>query len=71
MTPAQIRRRKQTIEKHQWKWDAAEKELQKLCSHPDVIKKYRGNTGNYDPCADSYWIEYDCPDCGKRWIEEQ
>lgn len=27
--------------------------------------------GNYDPSADSYWIEFVCPDCHKKWIEEQ
>jgi hypothetical protein len=71
MTPAQIRRRKQTIEKHQWKWDTAENELQQICQHPNVEKKYRGDTGNYDRTADSYWIDFKCPDCGKKWWESQ
>lgn len=71
MKQSQIRRRKQTIEKHQWKWDTAEKELQKLCMHPNVNKKYRGDTGNYDPNADSYWIDFHCQDCGKKWWETQ
>lgn len=71
MTPAQVRRRLSTINKHQNKWDDAERELQALCSHPNVTKKYNSNTGNYDPTADSYWIEYRCPDCNKRWNEDQ
>lgn len=71
MTPAQIRRRLKTIQKHQDKWADAEKELQQICNHPNADKKYCGNSGNYDPSADSYWIEYRCPDCGKFWIEDQ
>lgn len=46
-------------------------ELNSTCTHPDVDKKYRGDTGNYDPSANSYWIEYKCPDCGKFWTETQ
>jgi hypothetical protein len=71
MTPAQIRRRLATIEKHQNKWADAEKELRKVCNHPAADKKYCGTSGNYDPTADSYWIEYRCPDCGKFWTEDQ
>ena len=71
MTPAQIRRRLKTIQKHQDKWDIAEKDLQEICIHPNVDEKYKGNSGNYDPSADSYWIEYRCPDCDKFWIEDQ
>jgi hypothetical protein len=71
MTPAQVRRRLQTIEKHQTKWELAERDLQHLCQHPNASKKYCANTGNYDPTADSYWIEFKCLDCHKRWIEDQ
>lgn len=72
MTPAQVRRKLATINKHQLSWDTAEAELQnKLCSHPNATKKYCSNTGNYDPTADSYWIQYNCPDCKKQWNVEQ
>lgn len=71
MTPAQVRRRLQTIGKHQIKWDNAEYELQAICSHPSATKKSRGSSGNYDPSADSYWIEFKCPDCNKFWMEDQ
>ena len=71
MTQAQIRRRKATIVKHQIKWLEAEYELQDICRHPTANKKYESNTGNYDPSADSYWIENRCPDCGKFWVTEQ
>lgn len=46
------------------------KELQNFCTHPDVEKKYASNTGNYDPSADFYWIEFRCPDCGKFWSKD-
>lgn len=71
MTPAQVRRKLKTIHAHQTKWDAAEKQLQANCLHPDATKKYCGNTGNYDRTADSYWIEFKCPDCRKQWSVDQ
>lgn len=71
MTPAQIRRKLATINKHQLKWDTAERELQTLCQHPNASKKYGSDTGNWDRGQDSYWIDYNCPDCGKRWQEDQ
>jgi len=45
--------------------------LQSKCAHPNVNKKYRSNTGNCDPTANSYWIEFNCPDCDKIWSEDQ
>lgn len=71
MTPAQVRRKLKTILKHQDKWANAEIELQNHCNHVNVDKQYKGNSGNYDPTADSYWIEFKCSDCGKFWIEDQ
>lgn len=71
MTPAQVRRKLATINKNQEKWDAAERVLQAMCLHPNVSKKYDGSTGNWDPNDDCYWIEFKCPDCGKKWIEDR
>ena len=71
MTPAQVRRRLKTIQKHQDKWKLAEKELQDSCPHANVDEKYKGNSGNYDSSANSSWIEYRCLDCGKFWTKEQ
>jgi hypothetical protein len=71
MTPSQVRLRLSTINKHQVKWDSAEKELQNLCTHPNTSKKYACSSGNYDPTADSYWIEFRCPDCNKFWTVDQ
>jgi hypothetical protein len=71
MTPAQIKRRATTINNNIKKWNDALRMLQVTCTHPTATKKYGANTGNYDPSADSYWIDYTCPDCGKRWMTEQ
>ena len=46
-------------------------ELQDRCIHESATKQHKGNTGNYDPSADSLWIEYDCPECKLHWIVEQ
>ena len=45
--------------------------IQDKCTHPDVTKEYKANTGNYDPGCDRYWINFHCPDCDKRWREDQ
>ena len=44
---------------------------QNSCTHPGATRTPRANTGNYDPGCDSYWMECVCPDCGKRWQEDQ
>lgn len=71
MTPAQVRRKLAIINKHQLKWDTAERELQSICTHPDATKKHCGSTGNWDRNDDSYWIEFKCPDCNKFWTVDQ
>jgi hypothetical protein len=49
------------------------KTIQDSCSHPEqcVTKKYGSNTGNYDPMADCYWIDFKCSLCEKFWTEDQ
>lgn len=71
MTPEQIQEKFEHIQKKQEKWEKAEAKLQAVCTHPNVVEKYRGNSGNYDPTADCYWIENTCPDCGKKWNVDQ
>lgn len=71
MTPMQVRRKRVNILNKISKLSDQLMELQSLCSHPDVTKKYGGNTGNYDPSADCYWIDWRCPDCDKRWTTDQ
>jgi hypothetical protein len=45
--------------------------LREKCTHPNAKKENKADTGNYDRSQDSYWKECVCPDCGKRWMEEQ
>lgn len=71
MTPQQVKQRFDYIDARLDHWAEILVRLQGECTHPNVKKKYRGSSGNYDPSADSYWIEFDCPDCGKRWQEDQ
>lgn len=67
MTPKQIARRRETISNKFVMWSYELSKLQNICQHPNVMKTHKGDTGNYDPTQDSYWIEFHCPDCGKRW----
>jgi len=71
MTPAQIKRKWSSIDRREEKLAHELAKLQALCKHPNVEKEYKSNTGNYDPSADSYWIEFRCPDCRKRWSIDQ
>lgn len=41
------------------------------CSHSDVDRVNKSNTGGYDPNNDSYWAECKCNICGDRWMEDQ
>lgn len=71
MTPAQVLRKKVAIKSKIAKFSDELKELQNECTHVNLDKKYKGNTGNYDPGADGYWVEYLCHDCGKFWCTDQ
>lgn len=45
--------------------------FRQICKHEDTTRKYRADTGNYDPSQDRYWIECVCEICGKHWTEDQ
>jgi len=47
--------------------------IQAECNHPKSALKqeYKSNTGNYDPTADCYWIDFHCTLCDKWWSEDQ
>lgn len=45
-------------------------ELQESCPHYDSVYKNRGSTGSWDR-DDSFWREYECFDCGKKWQTDQ
>lgn len=50
---------------------AALKTLRETCDHSGTVTyKYRGDSGNYDTSQDSYWIEWNCHDCDKRWLTD-
>lgn len=42
-------------------------EAQAECKHPDLEGEYGSNTGNWCEQDDCYWINLNCPTCGKRW----
>jgi hypothetical protein len=77
MNPEIVKLEKQIAEKRQTaefvKINQEINNLQKIinnikdsCPHKNNIKKYDGNSGNYDPSADIYWVDIECLDCGKR-----
>jgi len=71
MTQEEIRKKYESIDRREEKLARELSKLQALCTHPNLEKTHKSNTGNYDPSADSYWIEYRCPDCRARWNEDQ
>lgn len=70
MTQDEIRKKCESIDKREEKLAKELAKLQSICQHPNVLSKHDSNTGNYDPSADSYWIDYTCPDCRKRWRKD-
>jgi hypothetical protein len=71
MTPTQVKRKALTIKKHLDKWNTNYKILQQECQHTNKISKNEGSTGNWDRNDDCWWKSHYCPDCDKRWTEEQ
>ena len=71
MTPTTVQRRRRLLDRLQTVLRADEAKLQNECAHPAASKKYGASTGNYDPSADGYWIDWNCPDCGKHWSTDQ
>ncbi len=71
-TQKQINKKRQQIEAKIKKAYEALSELRKECNHSgDLVYKLDGNTGNWDKSEDSYWINWICNDCGKRWTTSQ
>jgi hypothetical protein len=71
MTPKQVQRKLVVIQKRTASAYAALKALQDTCAHPTPTYKYCGSSGSYDPSNDSYWIDWHCPDCNKKWNTPQ
>lgn len=67
----EIANTRKRIERDQKKLSDELKELQEKCTHQgNLTYKYNGSSGNWDR-NDSYWIEWHCKDCGKRWNTSQ
>lgn len=47
-------------------------QIQNECSHPKSALEKEGSarTGNYYPYEETYWINFHCPLCDKRWAAE-
>lgn len=43
-------------------------QLRASCPHENLVGEYRGNTGNWCPQDDSWWINAHCKDCDKQWM---
>lgn len=67
----EIRENRESIQRHIDKANADMLELREQCMHPNVKKENKANTGDYDPSANHYWRDCACPDCGRRWMEDQ
>lgn len=80
VTPKEVYKRLLFKEKMKKKVAAAEKKIelaekalekiQKSCPHYDSVYRNKGSTGNWDR-DDSFWREYECFDCGKKWTTDQ
>jgi len=71
MTRKQIKKRLEEIKKKYQLARLEELKLQTACPHADLTYVYLGSTGNYDPSADSTWIDWKCSDCEKQWRTPQ
>lgn len=69
LTPKQIKRKIENAEKRIVSLYAEIKSLQEQCPHPKeaISEKYDGDTGNWCPQDDSYWVDRKCNNCGQRW----
>lgn len=46
-------------------------EIQDRCSHENVIKEARSDTGNFCKADDYYWYDCKCQDCLQTWAEDR
>jgi transposase-like protein len=58
------------IEKKIKEYEHRLEQLQKECPHHNLEYKNEGSTGSWDR-DDSYWTNWFCPDCDKRWTTDQ
>lgn len=43
------------------------KDIQNKCRHHNIKYKYGSNTNNWCDVDDTYWVDIECKDCGKRF----
>ena len=46
------------------------KELENSCMHHNLRYRYDGTSGGWDSQG-SYWVDWYCPDCDKKWSTSQ
>ena len=46
------------------------RELQQICTHPNKTSEYIIAKSAWS-AGDDDWINHHCPDCDKRWTEDQ
>lgn len=44
--------------------------IRKYCKHVNKQKHFRQNDSDDIRLEDSYWTDFNCLDCGKRWKEK-
>ena len=66
MTPKQVQRRYNQLEKQRQHFVSLLNQLQTECTHPNVQTTHGADTGNYDRSQDSRWVTKYCPDCQWR-----
>lgn len=45
-------------------------QIQENCPHQNLLYSFGGSTGSWDR-EDSFWIDFYCKDCEKRWQTDQ
>ena len=65
-----IVKRRHAIEAKIKEWSNKLVALESECPHYNSWYENKGSTGSWDR-DDSFWRDYECEDCGKRWTTEQ
>lgn len=71
MNQAQARAKAAAIKQAELLIANARIKLECDCPHVGLAYKYGASSGNYDLSVDSYWTDWHCQDCGKRWQTDQ
>lgn len=67
----QIRNRAISLKSRMDKLNECYKDLQQICTHPNKDSKRDGTGSMWCKDDEAYWINHYCPDCDKRWTEDQ